>query len=190
MQDPHAQDFAEQVAALRPMLVRLARKRLRNEAWAEDAVSETVVAALERPQAYGGRAQTHTWLVGILKHKLVDQVRRHTRESQFEALDDDVPDIDALIAAAARQLPAPSNDPLAILARRQFVCQVDAALATLPAKQGRAFVMCDWLEQGTGEVCRELGVSPNHLGVMRHRARGRLRTAMAPQWAGGAALLA
>jgi RNA polymerase sigma-70 factor (ECF subfamily) len=190
MQDPQVQDFAREIAALRPMLVKMARKTLRNEAWAEDAVSETVVAALERPEAFGGRAKTRTWLVGILKHKLVDQVRRHTRECQLEAFDDDEPDIDALIAAAGHDRPAPSSDPAAILARRQFVRQVNAALAALPAKQGRAIVMCDWMEHDTGDVCRELGVTRNHLGVMLHRARGRLRAAMAPQWTGGAAQLA
>ena len=73
------QDFADQVAAIRPMLVRTARRRLRNDAWAEDAVSETLVAALEKPSAFAGRAAVQSWLVGILKHKTVDQIRRHTR---------------------------------------------------------------------------------------------------------------
>lgn len=184
-------DIAAQVAAHRPMLVKLARRQLRNEAWAEDAVSETVVAALERPQAFGGRATVRTWLVGILRHKVVDQVRRHTRECQLDTFDDDEPDFDALVTAAAEHdPPAPSSDPLAILARRQFVRQVDAALATLPAKQSRAVVLCDWMEHETAEICRELGVTRNHLGVMLHRARGRLRAAVAPQWSGSAALLA
>jgi RNA polymerase sigma-70 factor (ECF subfamily) len=186
-----ALDIAAQVAAHRPMLARLARRRLRNEAWAEDAVSETVVAALERPQAFGGRANVRTWLVGILNHKLVDQVRHHTRECQLDAGDDEEPDWEGLRAAAGEcETPAPSSDPLTLVARRQFVRQVDAALARLPAKQSRALVLCDWMEHETGEVCRELGVTRNHLGVMLHRARGRLRAAVAPHWSGGAALLA
>ncbi len=69
---------------MRPMLVRMARQRLRNDAWAEDAVSETLVAALESPAAFAGRAKVQTWLVGILKHKVVDQIRRHTRECQAQ----------------------------------------------------------------------------------------------------------
>jgi RNA polymerase sigma-70 factor (ECF subfamily) len=72
-------DFACQVQALRPQLLRFARTQLRNEAWAEDAVSDTLLAALGRPQAFAGRSQLKTWLVGILKHKVVDQLRRHTR---------------------------------------------------------------------------------------------------------------
>ena len=42
----------------------------------------------------------------------------------------------------------------------------------------------------TDEVCEALDVTPNHLGVILHRARSRLRDAMAPQWHhGGSARL-
>ena len=77
------QEYANQVAALRPMLMRVARKRLRNDAWAEDAVSETLVAALEEPGVFAGRSSLQTWLVGILKYQTVHQLRRHTRECQM-----------------------------------------------------------------------------------------------------------
>jgi DNA-directed RNA polymerase specialized sigma24 family protein len=58
------------VAEQRGYLLKFARLQLRNEAWAEDAVSETLLAALAKPQAFSGRAQLRTWLVGILKHKV------------------------------------------------------------------------------------------------------------------------
>jgi RNA polymerase sigma-70 factor (ECF subfamily) len=186
-----AADFAEQMAALRPMLVNLARRTVRNEAWAEDAVSETLIAALERPEAFEGRAKARTWVVGILKHKLIDQVRRHTRECQLDAHgDDEEPDFDAVTSAAGHDEPAPWGDPLATLARRQFTHHVDSALAKLPAKQSRAFLLYECMERETHEVCRELDVTPNHLGVILHRARNRLREVMAPQWRGATALLA
>ena len=58
-------DFAQQVESLRPQLLRFARAQLRNDAWAEDAVSESLLAALERPQSFGGQSQLKTWLVRI-----------------------------------------------------------------------------------------------------------------------------
>ena len=61
-------------------LMRFARLQLRNDAWAEDAVSETLLAALSKPQAFGNRSQLKTWLVGILKHKVIDLIRLNTRE--------------------------------------------------------------------------------------------------------------
>ncbi len=182
--------FAEELAALRPVLVRMARQRVRNEAWAEDAVSETLVAALEKPGAFAGRAKTRTWLVGILKHKLVDQVRRHTREASLTRHDDDDIDPDLPEPAVEFDEPAPWGDPQATLARRQFLHQVDRALAGLPAQQGRAFVLRECLDEDTDDVCRTLGITANHLGVMLHRARHRLRSALAPQWNSPAALSA
>ena len=71
--------YEQQIAANRDYLLRFARLQLRNDAWAEDAVSETVLAALSKPQSFGNRSQLKTWLVGILKHKGMDAFRQHAR---------------------------------------------------------------------------------------------------------------
>ena len=55
-----------ELAALRPQLLRVARLQLRNDAWAEDAVSETLIAALEGRERFSGQSQLSTWVVGIL----------------------------------------------------------------------------------------------------------------------------
>ena len=72
----HRKSLAEH----RGYLLRFARLQLRNDAWAEDAVSETVLAALAKPQSFGNRSQLKTWLVGILKHKVIDVLRHRQRE--------------------------------------------------------------------------------------------------------------
>ena len=54
----------------RDYLLRFARLQLRNDAWAEDAVSDTLLAALAKPQSFENKSQLKTWLVGILKHKI------------------------------------------------------------------------------------------------------------------------
>jgi RNA polymerase sigma-70 factor, ECF subfamily len=177
-------DVAEQVVALRPMLVRMAHQRLRNEAWAEDAVSETLVAALENLGAFAGRATVRTWLVGILKHKIVDQVRRHTRECQIETYEEE-PDYGSLPDAAPGgpvEAHADWGDPQEHLSRRQFLAQFDQCLKALPPQQGRAFLLRNWMEEETDDICNELGVTANNLAVMLHRARNRLRSSLHPQW--------
>ncbi len=55
--------FERDVAEQRLYLLKFARLQLRNEAWAEDAVSETMLAAIAKPQAFGGKAALRTWLV-------------------------------------------------------------------------------------------------------------------------------
>ena len=183
------QDFADQVVALRPLLVRMARQRLHNDAWAEDAVSETLVAVLENPAAFGGRASVRTWMAGILKHKVVDQIRRHTRECQIDTFDDDAPEYGELHdARPASVFEAQSDwgDPQERLSQHQFMVQLDQCLKALPPQQSRAFVLRNWMEEETDEICSQLGITSNNLAVMLHRARGRLRTSLQAQWAAAA----
>jgi RNA polymerase sigma-70 factor (ECF subfamily) len=191
-------DYADQLVALRPMLERLARRRLRNNAWVEDAVSETLVAALENSEAFAGRARLHTWVVGILKHKVVDQIRRHARECQLhDPIDtDEAADMgmmaDAADAAGEWLVEAPTEwgDPQDRLSQREFMAQFERVLRQLPPQQGRAFLMRNWMDAETEDICSELGVTAGHLAVILHRARQRLRDALRMHWVPAGAALA
>src|SRR3954468_21738080 len=90
--------FELQVAEHRSYLLRFARLQLRNDAWAEDAVSETLLAALAKPHSFGNRSQLKTWMVGIPEHKVVDILRQRKREVQLADDDGDGADeLDALM---------------------------------------------------------------------------------------------
>lgn len=178
-------DFSRQIEALRPKLMRYARSQLRNEAWAEDAVSDTLLAALEKPQSFAGSSQLSTWLVGILKHKLVDQLRRHAREAALPE-GEDAEDLDALLfddTGHWRTAPADWNvQPEALCRQRQFLAVLDACVEKLPPTQGRVFMMREWLELDTEEICKELAISTTNLWVLLHRARLRLRDCLQVGW--------
>jgi RNA polymerase sigma-70 factor (ECF subfamily) len=179
-------EFAVAVQALRPQLMRFARAQLRNDAWAEDAVSEAVLAALAKPQAFAGQSQLKTWLVGILKHKLVDQIRRHSREVSATS-EADEQDIDALLfndGGMWREVPAEWGDPQAALGQREFFEVLEICVEQLPGVQGRIFLMREWLELGTDEICKELGITPTNAWVLLHRARLRLQTCLQERWFG------
>lgn len=176
--------FARQVEALRTPLLRFARTQLRNEAWAEDAVSETLLAALEKPQSFAGQSQLKTWLVGILKHKVIDQLRRHAREATV-LTDDDEQDLDELLFAQDghwREAPKDWGDPEHQLRERQFFDVLEACVSHLPATQGRVFMMREWLELDTEEICKELAITSTNLWVLLHRARLRLRDCLQQTW--------
>jgi len=178
-------DFARELEALRPQLMRYARSQMRNEAWAEDAVSETLLAALQKPQAYAGGAQLKTWLVGILKHKLIDQLRRQCREATVLDRDDSEDLDEQLFDASGHWTTAPadwSDDPQAALGQRQFLAVLDACVERLPPVQGRVFMMREWLELDTDEVCKELSITSTNLWVLLHRARLRLRDCLQLNW--------
>lgn len=177
-------EFAQAVQALRPQLMRFALAQLRNPAWAEDAVSETLLAALEKPQAYGGQSQLKTWLVGILKHKLIDQLRRHAREASLTGEDDEA-DLDELLFRADgewREAPRDWGDPEHALRERQFFEVLELCVQHLPPTQGRVFMMREWLELEADEICKQLAISPTNLWVLLHRARLRLRECLQRDW--------
>lgn len=175
--------IAHELETLRPALLKFARLQLRNAAWAEDAVSETLLAALEKPRAFEGRSQLKTWLIGILKHKLVDQIRRHGRE--ISSSPDEGESIEDLLFQADgrwREAPADWGNPEAQLHEAEFFRVLEACVDQLPGQQGRLFMMREWLELETEEICKQLGITPTNLWVMLHRARLRLRECLQQQW--------
>ena len=177
-------DYATQVQSLRPQLMRFARTQLRNEAWAEDAVSETLLAALEKPQSFAGQSLLKTWLVGVLKHKVVDQLRRHAREATALS-DDDAQSIDDGLFDNTGHWCAPPQDwgdPQAFCGQRQFLEVMEVCVDQLPPVQGRVFMMREWLELDSVEICRELKITSSNLWVLLHRARLRLRECLLIRW--------
>src|SRR5438874_11824330 len=61
-------------------LYRYALVRVRKPEVAEDLVQETFLAAVRGYEKFGGRSSERTWLVGILKNKIVDHIRKFVRE--------------------------------------------------------------------------------------------------------------
>lgn len=180
-------DFSTQVAEARSYLLRFARLQLRNDTWAEDVVSETLLAALDRPQSFAGRSQLRTWLVGILKHKIIDTLRQRKREVLVDGGSDD-DHADPLDHIAFKpdghfsEKPADWGDPEQDLRNRQFMAIMDACTQKLPAVQGRLFLMREWLELSSEDICKELGLTPTNFYVQLHRARLRLRECLELNW--------
>jgi RNA polymerase sigma-70 factor (TIGR02943 family) len=180
-------DFAQQVADLQTYLLKFARLQLRNESWAEDAVSETMLAALSKPQSFGNRSQLKTWLVGILKHKVIDALRHHKREISGLQSDADS-DADPLEFIAFKadghfaEAPAEWGNPEAQTNSRQFFEILETCASQLPPTQARLFLMREWLELPSEEICKELDLSATNLYVQLHRARLRLRDCLELNW--------
>lgn len=156
--------FASQLVSERRGLARAARAQLRNRAWAEDAVSETVLAALERRPHFDDPQRLRAWLFGVLRHKMTDQLRRHLDPAAAG-----VEDEPALLCAD------PCDEPPYRTAQGQFIAALTRSLASLPPAQSQAFLLREAWGLDTAELCRELGVSANNLWVMLHRARTSLR---------------
>ncbi len=178
--------FAAEVAALREPLLRFARLQLRNDQWAEDAVSETIIAVLERPDAYAGKSSLRTYVTGILKHKIIDHLRHAKREVQVFAADDqsDAEAFDALFLPDGhwRDPPRDWGSPEQVFEQKEFFDVLQACIDLLPANIGRIFMMREWLELETEEICKEMQISSSNCWVSLYRARMRLRECLNLNW--------
>jgi RNA polymerase sigma-70 factor (ECF subfamily) len=181
--------FEQQVADQRGYLLKFARLQLRNETWAEDAVSEVILAALAKPHAFDYRSQLKTWLVGILKHKVIDALRQHGREvCQVDPTEDSNEDPLDYIGFKADghfvEPPADWGNPEQQACSRQFFEVLEVCTNQLPPVQARLFLMREWLELSSEEICKELGLTSTNLYVQLHRARLRLRECLELNWYG------
>ena len=185
--------FNDQLVEHRLYLLRFARLQLRNDAWAEDAVSETLLAALSKPQSFGNRSQLKTWLVGILKHKVIDILRKQVREVSWlddsdESEGDELDKISFKADGHFSEAPCEWGNPHQSLEQRQFFAVLDACIERLPPAQGRLFLMREWLELSSSEVCKELNLTPTNVYVQLHRARLRLQECLNINWFGKASV--
>src|SRR5690606_385734 len=117
----------------------------------------------------------------------VDQLRRHSREATV-LVDDDGEDLDAELfdeRGGWRELPGDWGDPQASFNQRQFFEVLELCVQALPPTQGRVFMMREWLELGTDEICKELQITATNLWVLLHRARLRLRECLQARWFDG-----
>ncbi len=179
-----------ELPALREPLLRFARMQLRDDSLAEDVVSETLVALLEKPQRFEGRSSLRTYATGILKFKVIDALRQRRREVTIETAEEQTLDeaIDALFASDGhwREPPAAWQQPERALEQSQFFAVLQTCVDRLPARLARVFMMREWLELDTESICAELGITANHCGVMLYRARMQLRECLGQRWFGAA----
>lgn len=175
-----------ELAALHPPLLRFAKMQLRNDSMAEDVVSEAMLAILEKPEGFEGRSTLRTYATGILKFKIIDVLRKRGREVHIETVDDQSMDdaLDALFAKDGhwQEPPKAWQQPELALDQRQFFEALQTCVDRLPPKQGRIFMMREWLDREVDDICQELGITASNCGVMLFRARMQLRECLDATW--------
>jgi RNA polymerase sigma-70 factor (ECF subfamily) len=179
-------NLESQLAELHRPLLQFARLQLRDDSMAEDVVSETLLAVLEKPSNFEHRSSLRTYATGILKFKIIDLLRRRRREIRIEPLDDQSMDdaLDALFVEDGhwRNPPQAWHQPEKALEQRQFFETLQECVDRLPPKIGRVFMMREWLELDVDNICDELAITPNYCGVLLYRARMQLRGCVDRNW--------
>lgn len=194
MNDPqlHWKDDSD-IAEIRGDMIKFAHLQLRDATLAEDVVQEALVAALSNAgddsRDFAGRAALKTWVFAILRNKIIDHIRLQSRTTNVSALAPDEENLDRAFDALFTEdhwrpetRPKGWGDPEESLQQQRFWAVFDACLNHLPENTARVFMMREFLEFETAEICRELRITVSNCNTILHRARNGLRRCLEKCW--------
>ena len=173
-------------------LYRYARLRVQGPDLAEELVQETFLAGLKAAKSFGSQSAEQTWLIGILKHKIVDCYRKSAREASAEETQDGGEWQDDYFHAAGvrckgawKDKPGPWDmAPGTALEASEFRLVLDYCMEGLSRRARSAFVLRE-IEQMKGQhVCKVLELTKANYWALLHRARMQLRRCLEANWLG------
>lgn len=186
-QNSNPSDPANWVDLYGDFLFRNALLRLRDPFLAEDVVQETLLSALQNRQSFEGRSTERTWLMGILKHKIIDYFRKAGREMNVDHDEspENIGEGDFKENGRWKTGPAPwTQDSSAVFEQNEFWEVLRRCLSELPSRQANAFMLKELEELNSKEICKVCNISATNLWVVLHRARYRLRQCLEINWFG------
>lgn len=183
MADRPLSDPEEWVEQHGDYLFRCALLRVRDRVVAEDLVQETFLAALQARDRFAGQSSERSWMVGILKHKIVDRFRKDIRErpAEDQAALEQGPEDDGSFDGDGhwkldQTVPMDWPDhPGRVLERKQFWEALGRCVGKLPPNMAQVFTLREVDEVESDAICEMLNISSSNLWVLLHRARKHLR---------------
>ena len=157
------------LAAHRSYLVQFARRRLMDPALAEDLVHDVFEAVVTGRAEFGGRSALRSWLVAILKHKIVDLVRQRAGHDSLDQGHGDGASDDH--DGPGMEFVCPQPRPEEVAEQRQRLHRTLRCIAELPATLRDVMELRVLQDRSTEDVCAALQISEQNLFVRLHRAR-------------------
>lgn len=168
-------------------LFRYAWSRLRDRNRAEDLVQDTLLAAIAMRESFQGRSSLRTWLLSILRHKIIDHMRRKVKEVEVENEETLDRFSEGFFDGRGEWAVKPSewkDDPYRAFEEKEFWDVLKRCLAELPEKTAHAFVLRELDGMDAQEIRKTLAVTATNLGVLLYRARLYLRRCLEMKWFG------
>jgi len=163
----------------------VARSFVRTESVAEEVVQDTWLAVIRGLHAFEGRSSLRTWIFHILVNRARSRAVREARTVPFSSLEDaDGPSVDPSAFDTdgrwAQSPPRLDGDPERHLLSQELRRRLIGAVEELPEGQRAVIALRDLAGLPSEEVCELLGLSQGNQRVLLHRARTRVRAALAP----------
>jgi RNA polymerase sigma-70 factor (ECF subfamily) len=165
-----------------------AMSRLRNPDAAHDCVQDTFLAAIKALDRFDGSRDIKFWLRGIMRNKIVDQIRRSVKENKVDIQAEDEALIESFwfkYSGIATTNPDPWQfNPRKHYDNSEFWVIFDRCIQQVKEPARQAFILRVLEDLSTEEVCKVMNISSNYLWVLLHRARSQLKTLIEANWTG------
>ncbi len=159
-------------------LFHFALARVNDREAAEDLVQETFLSAMKSRDRFQGRSSEKTWLVGILKHKVVDHYRKNRSILYKQDTWNDPNSPDGFFQANGSWHDRPQHwrtNPGKSQEIKEFLDHFYRCLADLPQRSADVFVYREMDGLSTAEICDRLELTSSNCWVILYRARMLLR---------------
>jgi len=178
----------EELLAHGNVLFRYALARVGQRQTAEDLVQDTLVTAIGKLHDFAGVSSLRTWLIGILRHKILDHYRwrqRHPGDQPSADHDDSLGENEPWFTAQGVWAANPNigleileGDPIDLIERTQLRTALQLCIDHLPKTLHRVFVLRELEELEPDQVCDVAGIARESLAVLIYRARQSLRACL------------
>ncbi len=150
---------------------------------AQDLVQDTFLAGLKSMKNFKGEASERTWLISILKRKIIDHYRKtNSKKGKAEIrinYNDSESEGDWLEERVADPFDKTAEDTLQ---NAELGEAIHNCLEKLPKKQADVFKMKTILGHETEAICNELNITASNLWVIIHRARTAMADCLKENW--------
>ena len=178
--DAH-QDINRLVNQHAEVLYMYALMRVHKQELAEDMVQETLLAALRSWESFAGESSERTWLIGILRHKILDFFRQNREMQEMDNQSWRTEYFDKSRHLKDKLIDWKAN-PSDLAENGEFWQILQKCLKELSRMMAQAFVMRELEGMESKEVCKYLEISETNLWVSLHRARLQLRRCLELNW--------
>jgi RNA polymerase sigma factor (sigma-70 family) len=169
--------IADVIAKERPRLRSFIRRRVSNDADAEDLLQDVFFELVEAYRLLTPIDFVTGWLFRVARNRITDLFRKKRPVAFSDAMEEDD---DGELLDVEDLLPSPEAGPEALLIRSMLLDELQRALAELPADQREVFAAHELEGRSFKELSAENGVSVNTLLSRKHYAvlhlRKRLQT--------------
>lgn len=165
-----------------------AMSRLRDPEAAADCVQDTFLAGIKALDRFDGSRDIKFWLRGIMRNKIVDQIRKAVKENKVDIESEDEALLESFwfrFSGIATTNPEPWQfNPRKHYDNTEFWVVFRECIDSVKNPARQAFVLRVLEDKTTAEVCKIMDITPNYLWVLLHRAREQLKIQLEAKWTG------